>query len=193
MKALNNLLILTFLIPLFTYCQRSLMPDWHKEVIVNFIQKQLESPTSYQGGQFKIIDQEYLESQPVIADCMSALNDYYLEILNETGSKNQLPVLKLDTLNTYLSYLPELYKSREKETVVELQFAIKNELEFLDDILHEFNLSIYHPLPVDSLIVYHEYSAKTTFGEFAIQSIFEIDNADKIILAEKILHKTHIL
>lgn len=193
MRAVNNILLLSFLIPLFTYCQRSMTPDWHQQVIAVDIQNQLEDPNDYQGAEFKIIDQTYLESQPVVASSIAALKIYYQQIFDATGIEQKLPPLQLDTLKVYLDYLPQLADLQSKTQVNELKIALDLELQYLNQILLEFNLSIYQPLPIDSLIVYHEYIAKKSFGKFQYQSVFEIDPEKKIILAEKILHKTQIL
>lgn len=192
MRVFNNLLLLSILIPLFSYCQRSLTPDWHEQVIANYIRAQLAQPEEYQGKIFKIIDQEYLESQPVITDSISALRGYYHEVFSAIGSKPNLPLLKLDTLDVYINYLPQ-FKDVHNKTVNELTRALQSELDFLNQVLIKFNLSIYHPLPTDSLIVYHEYSTNNSIGQFAYQSVFEIDLIDKDILAEKILNQSRIL
>lgn len=193
MKLLNHILLMSFCLPLFTYCQRSLTPDWHQQIVSHYIKSQLNDPNSYQAGTFTIIDQQYLESQPVVANSIAALQQKYQDLFVQADLQKNLPVLKLDTLNIYMECLPQISKGSNQDELEKLRLTIEDELSYLDEVLQAFNLSVFHPIPTDSLIVYHEYVAVTEFGEYDFQSIFEIDRKDKVILAEKIFNKTQIL
>ena len=178
MKLFNRALLLVLSSSLLYYCHRDLSPDWYKQVVSAHMYEHA-AYGHYYPEDFIIIDQAYLENQEPIRQSMQALSTLYSKLEEDLPALRQdLPPLQLDTLPGYVQQYEKLSETlpRAQHNLVK---DIAAEIEYLDQILGYFDLNVYHPIPKDSLLVYHAF----TLDSERQQSLFEIDLVSRKIVS----------
>ena len=209
MNRMNNLMIMIFVILLFSSCGSRLRNDWYQQAIKTHQNQQ--HPHQYQPGGFILIDSNFLAQQPcsvyVLQQLHTLFRDQQQEIKNLLSEKSidvmiqALPDIAPDTLIQYIHYLGDCNKAvshleEGKERYQRIVYKIDELLNIYHSFLSVFNLSVYN-LDVDhldSVFVLHQYVIEQdNENSFPILSTFEVDKTTHMILSEKIIKPEELL
>ncbi len=209
MNRMNNLMIMIFVILLFSSCGSRLRNDWYQQAIKTHQNQQ--HPHQYQPGEFILIDNEFISKQScsvqIIEQLQTLFHHQQQEIKNLLPEKpidisiQELPDIAPDTLIYYIRYLNDcnkvlLHYKESKEKYQLIVNKIEEQLNIYKSFLSTFNLSVYN-LDVDhldSVFVLHQYVIEQdNKNSLPILSTFEVDKTTHMILSEKIIKPEELL
>lgn len=169
-----------------------------ERAIKRFIVEMAEDYQTYSSKSFQKIDRAFLEDQEVIQRSLLALQDttqrkvQELRLANLAQEAEKLipftNALSVDQLDDLLKVRVQLNQHLKEENISEAYREALNEeegtIEFLDQVLSHFNLSVYSlDLESEAVIYYHEFLMD---GEER-SGIFEVEKENQEVLSFRLL------